>query len=110
MVRARKPSGKRLLAPTEWSRLRQFEAMMKADAPKPQPMKQAHDGAPAPLMISFDDLADNHCRWPCGDPRDPAFGFCGHEKERGSYCSFHAALAYAGRPMSLATRPMRRAA
>jgi GcrA cell cycle regulator len=90
------------------AKLNRLRAEMQA-APAPEP-KQSPEGAPAPLMISFDDLTESHCRWPCGDPRDPAFGFCGHEKERGSYCSFHAALAFAGRPVSRATRPLRRAA
>jgi|SRR5690606_15711610 len=69
------------------------------------------DDAPAPLMIPLLDLTDQMCRWPCGDPRDPAFGFCGHEKVRGSaWCEYHKSIAWVGRPQSRATRPMRRAA
>ena len=32
-----------------------------------------------------------------GDPRDPAFGFCGRPVAGGQYCAAHAAVAYRGR-------------
>jgi len=99
--------GKRILTP-RLHRLN-FETQMKA-APIPQPVKQADD-APAPLMIPLLDLEPHMCRWPCGDPRDPGFGFCGHNKKRGSaWCEYHESIAWAGRPQMRATRPMRRAA
>jgi GcrA cell cycle regulator len=91
------------------SELRRLRAEMEA-APKQEP-KQSPEGAPVPLMIPLLDLTDHMCRWPVNSPeRGGDFLFCAHEKERGSYCSFHAALAFAGRPVSRATRPLRRAA
>ena len=34
-------------------------------------------------------------RWPMGDPGTDDFFFCGHEpKENGSYCEYHASIAY----------------
>ncbi len=44
-----------------------------------------------PLM----DLKASECRWPLGDPRDQAFGFCGCRSIPGlPYCGEHAKLAY----------------
>lgn len=42
----------------------------------------------------FIDIAKNECCWPIGDPQDDDFGFCGAERERGSYCKRHAKIAY----------------
>lgn len=47
-----------------------------------------------PRMIKLADLESDMCRFPCGDPRDEAFGFCGHPKEIGSYCRSHGAITY----------------
>lgn len=47
-----------------------------------------------PLMVALVDLGPNMCRFPCGDPREEGFGFCGHPKEDGAYCRHHAAIAY----------------
>lgn len=90
--------------------LRRLRAEMEA-APKQEP-KQTPEGAPVPLMIPLLDLTDQMCRWPCNSPeRGGDFLFCAHEKDRGSpYCRFHERIAFAGRPVSRATRPMRRAA
>lgn len=44
------------------------------------------------------ELENNHCRWPCGEPRDPAFFYCGAEgadlTENRPYCQAHSKLAY----------------
>ena len=46
--------------------------------------------------IKTADLEDHHCRWPCGDPREPDFGFCGKDKILGlPYCEPHARRAFA---------------
>jgi hypothetical protein len=39
-------------------------------------------------------LASDACRWPCGDPRDRNFRFCGKPTATGSYCGYHRAVAY----------------
>ena len=45
--------------------------------------------------IKTADLEEHHCRWPCGDPREPDFGFCGKSRVPGfPYCDPHARRAY----------------
>jgi GcrA cell cycle regulator len=40
-------------------------------------------------------LEQNDCRWPIGDPRDPAFHFCGAHKLAGRpYCQAHWKMAF----------------
>lgn len=52
--------------------------------------------------VDFMDLRENHCRWPYDVERDgrPAVAYCGASKcSGGSYCSFHAQIAY--RPLDV---------
>lgn len=47
------------------------------------------------LLHANDDLTNDSCCWPCGDPQDADFGFCGRTKVPGvSYCLDHARIAY----------------
>ncbi len=40
-------------------------------------------------------LGERNCRWPIGDPLDPAFHFCGCSVHEGlPYCTEHARIAY----------------
>ena len=40
-------------------------------------------------------LEQNDCRWPIGDPKDPAFHFCGAHKLAGRpYCQEHWQMAF----------------
>jgi GcrA cell cycle regulator len=51
----------------------------------------------APEMLKLDllDLRADSCRFPCGDPKNHDFGFCGRRKEDGiSYCGFHARVVF----------------
>ncbi len=49
-----------------------------------------------PTVHSVQDLKEHHCRWPVGDPRDAAFGFCGAHRAPGvSYCTHHARVSVA---------------
>lgn len=48
------------------------------------------------IPIPFDRLPHNGCRWPLGDPRSDAFGYCGREQaprtaggRRSIYCHHH---------------------
>lgn len=69
-----------------------------ANAPSlgPSPMPKDDDPHAHPDRKTLADLEDNECRWPLGDPKDAAFGFCGHVKAPGlSYCPTHAMRAYA---------------
>lgn len=40
-------------------------------------------------LIAMNDLDENTCRFPCGDPKDNSFGFCGRPSGRHSYCEYH---------------------
>lgn len=60
--------------------------------PMPAPVIPDHE--PEPRMVALMDLRAGDCRYPLGDPRDAAFGFCGHPTESSSYCPFHRQLAY----------------
>jgi GcrA cell cycle regulator len=39
-------------------------------------------------------LTSNACRWPCGDPEDPDFHFCGDPVVEKPYCDHHRAMAF----------------
>ncbi len=46
-------------------------------------------------MVTVLTVKDTMCKWPVGDPADPAFGFCGHPTHDGApYCTEHARLAF----------------
>ncbi len=46
-------------------------------------------------MVTVLTVKDSMCKWPVGDPADPAFGFCGRSTNDSSpYCTEHAAAAY----------------
>lgn len=46
-------------------------------------------------MVTVMTVKDTMCKWPVGDPADPAFGFCGHATHDGApYCTEHARLAF----------------
>jgi GcrA cell cycle regulator len=48
--------------------------------------------------IDLLDLKEWHCRWPCGDPREEDFHFCGEQKRNGSpYCDEHHERAFEGK-------------
>jgi GcrA cell cycle regulator len=56
---------------------------------------------PAPLHCEpapLEALKGHQCRWPMGERMAVAELFCGAMKERGSYCGFHAGLAYSRLP------------
>ena len=68
--------------------------IVKLGPPEPMP-SIVPDSGPVPLLISLTDLRDGHCRWPIGEPRDPAFAFCGHSQVNGlPYCPHHQQLAW----------------
>lgn len=45
--------------------------------------------------LAIVDLTASSCRWPSGNPRDPAsFRYCGKPISRRSFCERHVKLAY----------------
>lgn len=54
-----------------------------------EPIEQRDD------LYSLMELKPRMCRWPCGDPKEEGFGFCGHNAMAGlPYCPEHAKMAY----------------
>ena len=75
--------------------------------PAPKPVVPPAPPRPAPSHAATDqarvrpiDLKPGQCKWPVGDPRSEAFGFCGEPRDEvraeGScpYCPQHANRAY----------------
>lgn len=59
------------------------------------PPKFSEAPIPPGKLYDLTDLKPRMCRWPCGDPREEGFGFCGEQTISGiPYCSDHAKLAY----------------
>lgn len=69
----------------------------KAKVQKEEPVKKAE---PVPVKnkeTKLEDLTNNSCRWPIGDPKEEGFHFCGKETFNGKpYCLEHCATAYVG--------------
>lgn len=57
------------------------------DALPPMPIG---DGEAATILT----IRDSMCKWPIGDPADPAFAFCGRTAHDGPYCKNHAKVAF----------------
>ncbi len=56
---------------------------------------------------TLQELEEDHCRWPIGDPQIPDFRFCGRQKIPGlSYCSDHQKCAYVSPPKPTRTQVM----
>ena len=46
-------------------------------------------------FVTVVNVKDTMCKWPIGDPADPAFSFCGRKAADGSpYCAHHAKMAF----------------
>lgn len=58
--------------------------------------------------VSLEELAEQHCRWPIGDPADmEAFRYCGaRHLDDGPYCARHCRIAYQP-PRERPRRPIR---
>lgn len=84
-VRAARP---RIVGPTA-PRMRPAASMPMVVIPELEPLKFA-DGKTASVLT----LNENMCKYPIGDPTDPAFAFCGRASASGPYCSDHARLSY----------------
>jgi GcrA cell cycle regulator len=47
------------------------------------------------LKVGLEDIGEESCRWPLGDPASEDFVYCGIGKAKGrSYCAGHCRLAY----------------
>ncbi len=60
-----------------------------------------YEGRKSGKKVGILDLKPTSCRWPIGDPASVDFRFCGSDITaggRGSYCSYHASVAYVRKP------------
>jgi len=65
--------------------------------PETEPFRPTEDEIVIPLeeRKSLQDLTENSCRWPIGDPQSSDFHFCGHKKVPGlPYCEVHSRRAF----------------
>lgn len=90
-----KKSKKRQLSPKEAGRdqepVRRIRDRLAALPLEPLPKEDA----PPARLFKLQDLEKHNCRWPYGDPKSAAFGFCGCQIVEGtSYCSQHVRRAY----------------
>lgn len=69
-------------------------APVRAAPRAPQPVRMAEAPPPAPegpgLITDMARLGAHACKWPIGDPKSPAFSFCGRHAD-GRYCVAHEA-------------------
>jgi GcrA cell cycle regulator len=63
--------------------------------PKLMPLPPERPGAPQMRRLQLVQLADNHCRWPVGDPHLPGFHFCAADTLGAVYCPYHMRVAFA---------------
>lgn len=85
------PKQKQLASRTQEAAVRQAGAEEAAPVTsRAEPVKLRCVGV-QPRLLSFDQLADDDCRYPYGGDRDgEAITFCGHPRYRGtSYCAPH---------------------
>ena len=48
-----------------------------------------------PERVTLDNLRQDMCAWPIGDPKEPDFHFCGEKATKGKpYCEKHCKIAY----------------
>lgn len=72
--------------------------------PPPPPRLLSADQRPRMRRLQLVELTEHSCRWPCGDPHQPGFYFCGSDAAAGRvYCDFHLGMAFA-RPRQEANR------
>ena len=69
------------------------KALVQAEARRKAMKAEAKNQPAQRRQIGVLDLRFSMCRWPIGDPQQPAFTFCG-ERAEGPYCSHHHGLAY----------------
>lgn len=62
--------------------------------PGSSPMMVAKCPEPEMARIPLTALKDGLCHWPISDPLSANFSFCGCKTAKGSYCAFHAAIAF----------------
>ncbi len=84
-IRFRKPYVRK--APTTTPQVAPLVSRPHASLPRPKPLLTA----PKPTgLITVATLESHHCKWPIGDPRNPAFHFCGSTRHGNKpYCEYH---------------------
>lgn len=92
-TRAAREAGRRAIDAAR-ERLRAMTAFAAGPGSHDDPPTVRALDVPVAERIKHADLEPHHCRWPCGDPRHPDFGFCGKRKIEGrSYCEDHLVLS-----------------
>jgi len=99
----------RLKSPRPRRQIANAKRMQKARLSKPEGFTaQPHYGDAEPYVPpveeieipleerkSLQDLTENSCRWPIGDPQTPEFHFCNRQKVPGlPYCEHHSCRAF----------------
>jgi GcrA cell cycle regulator len=63
--------------------------------PEPLPAPPQEPAKPRMRRLQLLQLAEHHCRWTFGDPRERPFYFCAADRKPGDpYCAFHMAKAF----------------
>lgn len=89
----KKPANKNVerKAPVEKAKVPTARAITKAEIEKVANTSVSANGK----LYSLMELQPRQCRWPCGDPKEENFGFCGSEGMPGlPYCEEHSKIAY----------------
>ncbi|UOM32761.1 GcrA family cell cycle regulator [Acuticoccus sp. I52.16.1] len=73
-------------------------AVKVVEEPEIEEIPQTAEIVPLTEGMTLMDLSASTCRWPVGDPSDPAFRFCGARTTQGdTYCRAHAEQAFPSR-------------
>jgi GcrA cell cycle regulator len=88
LVEAKRPGAKR--APPRATKPKSVTWQPKKPKAEDVPYREPPPDVPAEKRVKHNDLEAHHCRWPCGDPKETDFGFCGEQKIPGqAYCRGH---------------------
>jgi GcrA cell cycle regulator len=94
---SKKPRQKPKLAPIPAPKQPTVENFIQAVAPilAFAPLEEIEVAIPITGRVTLEGLRSCHCRWPCGDPRDENFSYCGDAAVPGKpYCAAHMQEAY----------------
>lgn len=83
-------------------KLRRSKPQASGVSPKPRPEFMIEPLPKCRVMpetlVALVDLEPHHCRWPYGEPKTAAFGFCGQPRISGPYCPACSSVAFKDPP------------